>query len=319
MKYILLCLVFLVIPSQSSYADSLSLVLQFGRSSKEQRIAERFADEVAAGTDSLEIETFGEGQLGLSRAYVDLLVIGHVEFAILQHQDLSRIIPEIDVFDLPFLIRDRDHFRKASQGSVRHWLDQAFAARGLSLFGVLDGSFRFVGSTRNLDSVFALEGTTIRSLHRNSTELFATMGAAPVRMSFGELPTALQVGIVDAYETTLEGVLLGRLDEVSQQMFLTRHTYAPLFLVGSAQLDDLSSEHRAVLESAARVAESFSFELGEELENEALNRIGDMGVEVRDLSEKDLEWMIGAGRHIYDEYAYNQDDGAKVIEFFLSQ
>ena len=107
MRYALICIAFLVLPLQPALAESMRLAHSFSEQSVGAEIATHFADE-ARSLGSLEIEVFGNRQLGRSRDYASMLRTGEIELAILRPSDLYRI-SEMEIFDLPFLIRDRDH------------------------------------------------------------------------------------------------------------------------------------------------------------------------------------------------------------------
>ena len=321
MRSVLLIFLLLVLPLQVAFSETLTLAHRYPPENTIAEIMETFAQDVAE-QGSITIKVIGNSAFGRSREYPDLLRFGKLDLAVVSQNDLERI-PVLRVFELPFLIRDRAMFMKVLDGPARKLLDEAFATEGLQLLAVLDGSFRLIGLTnRSFDTLFDLKGIKMRTIDHSSRALFEGVGVSSVTLPFGELPIALDRGMIDAYETTFEGVNQGKLGAISRQILLTKHLYEPQFLVASeARLRQLGSHNVEVLRAIANKIERLSFEQGEKDEQRFLAEVREMGVEVRETQaiENDMQWLIESSRHIYDEYATEVKDGAELVKYFLNQ
>lgn len=155
------------------------------------------------------------------------------------------------------------------------------------MLAVFDGSFRLISSTKPL-SVGELKGLRLRTIDRSSDELFASLGANPVKLPFAETFPALAKGVVDAVETTLQGMVEGRLAEVSRYVTRSDHLYQPQYLVANLKrFEQLDYSDQKELVEVARAAGSTSFEIGADYENKSVERLKQIGATIVPLSEED--------------------------------
>lgn len=77
-----------------------------------------FADRIAERNVDLELRLLDGAQLGGERDYIEGMMLGSIEMAQVSTAPISGFIPEFDLFSLPYIIRDTDHFKIVVSGPV---------------------------------------------------------------------------------------------------------------------------------------------------------------------------------------------------------
>lgn len=157
-----------------------------------------------------------------------------------------------------------------------------------------------------------------------SVQMMEAFGAAASPMSFGEVYTAIQQGVIDGAENNELALTNNKHGEVAKYFFYNKHQMVPDMLIGNLKfLNSLSDEEREVFEEAARL--STEVELEEwDVQVEEAKKIAeeDMGVEFIDVdiqAFKDQvsgvqEDMLADNEHIGDIYDHIQEINAKYTD-----
>src|SRR3546814_18221748 len=83
--------------------------------------------------------------------------------------------------------------------------------------------------------------------------MFQEYGANPSPMSFSELFSALQTGVMDGQENPLTQIYSAKLQEVQKYLSLSAHVYTPAYLtVGTKRYAKLPENVRKIIEDTAR-------------------------------------------------------------------
>ena len=119
-------------------------------------------------------------------------------------------MPDLLVFDLPYLFRDRPHMYEVLDGPIGRRFEGPLAERGLVLLGYFEAGLRHVMTRdRPVERTEDLAGLKIRTmenpLHLRAFEAF---GANPLPMAYGEVYTALEQGVIDGAEAARSNYLL---------------------------------------------------------------------------------------------------------------
>ncbi len=217
--------------------------------------ANRFKELVEARFPGrVEIRVFGTAQLGEDKEMLEGLRLGTLEMH-LPSSVLHSVAPEFGVFDLPFLIRDREHFERVIDSEIGRTLASGLEeAHGITLLAYWENGFRVI--TNNVRPVVApadLAGVRLRTpKDPERVRLFSTLGASPASMSFGEVFSALRQGVVDGQENPLAQLTAARFHEVQRYLSLSNHVYTPTYpVMRTAFLRGLPDDVRGGLFEAA--------------------------------------------------------------------
>ncbi len=243
-------------------------------------MAERLADKSGG---RLQIEIYPSQQLGTERQCLELLQIGSLAMTKVSAAVMENFAPNIQVLSLPYIFRDREHSFRVLDGAVGKKLlrqSEQYWLRGLTYF---DAGYRsFYTKGRPVRTPQDLEGLKIRVQESvTAINLVRALGGAPTPISWGELYTALQQGVVDGAENNPPSFFLSRHYEVCQYYSLNEHTSVPdILIIATVAWNRLSPEEQQWLEEAAQEATIFQRKLWAEAEKHALEEVQKAGVEI---------------------------------------
>lgn len=217
--------------------------------------ATAFGDKLAelSGGD-LTVSQFPDSQLGGERAMVEGLQIGSIDIVITSTGPVGNFVPEVQVFDIPFLFRDYEHARSVQDGPIGQELLEAFPPKGLVALAWGDAGFRhFTNNEHPVHTPEDISGLKHRVMENDAHVLaFKTLGSLPTPMSFTELYTSLQNGTIDGQENPIAVIIAGKLYEVQKYLSLTGHALTnALFLVSPIVWDSLDDEQKGWMRDAA--------------------------------------------------------------------
>ncbi len=244
------------------------------------RMAEIVAEE-SGGTARIDI--YPSEQLGSERECVELLQIGSIGMTKVSASVAESFIPSFKVFSLPYLFRDRDHLFAVLEGEVGRALlldGQTSRLRGLCYFDA--GSRSFYTRDRRVDSPADLEGLKIRTQESaTAMRMVRALGGSATPISWGELFTALQQGVVDGAENNPPSFYLSRHYEVCRYYSLNEHTSVPDVLLMSTRVwQDLDPRVQKIVGDAALEAAEHQKVIWAEASDQALAAVESAGVEI---------------------------------------
>lgn len=241
--------------------------------------------------------------LGGERELIEAVQIGTLDMVITSTGPLPNFVPETQVLDLPFLFRDYDHARGVLDGDLGKELLGKVEEAGFKALAWTENGFRHItNSQRPIRAPADLSGLKIRTME-NPIHLraFEALGAAPTPMSFAELFTALQQGVVDAQENPIVVISVSNFSEVQGHLTLSGHLYSPAIILMSQDLwSNLSEEEQGWVMEAARASVDVTRGRVTELEETGVDKLREEGMEV--VTEIDREAFEAAVQPAYEQY-----------------
>ncbi|OPY84502.1 MAG: 2,3-diketo-L-gulonate-binding periplasmic protein YiaO precursor [Smithella sp. PtaU1.Bin162] len=188
----------------------------------------------------VKFDVFPEAAIGGEREMIEGARIGTVDFALTTSAVLGNFVPEMKLFDLPFLFKDRDNAIRVLDGPIGQKLLDSMTAKGLIGLAFWENGFRnLTNSKRPINKPEDLKNLKMRTMENPiHLESWRTLGANPTPMAFAEVYTALQQGTVDGQENPLAIIYTTRLYEVQKYLSMTNHNYSPMVLMVSKKLWD---------------------------------------------------------------------------------
>ena len=276
--------------------------------------AEKFAEIANAKLgDKAQVQVFGASQLGSDREMLQKLKLGQMTFS-LPSSVMSSVAPEFGVFEMPYIIQDRAHIRAVSAEMLDSVFNPAAEREGYHILAVWENGFRHItNNVRPINTPADLSGIKLRIPGGEwRAKMFQSYGANPTPMSFSDVFTALQTGVIDGQENPYTQIASAKFQEVQKYLSVTGHVYTPAYvLVAKNQFDRLDADVQAILREAAQETVAFVHETAERLEGELLDVIKAAGVAVNDA---DKGAFVAASAAIYDEFAAQVDGGPALIE-----
>jgi tripartite ATP-independent transporter DctP family solute receptor len=258
------------------------------------------------------VEVYGSSQLGNDEVMLQKLRLGTLDLSI-PSTVMSSVVEAFGLFEMPYLVRDREHMRAIEREVVWPVLAPLAAERGYRLIAVWENGFRHV--TNNVrpivtpDDLRGVKLRTPRGVWR--VKLFQAMGANPTPMAFSEVFVALQTGVMDGQENPLMQIRSARFHEVQDFLSLTGHVYSPAFVVAGASWDRMPEDVRGILQEEARATQSSVYERAAEIDATILAELGQGDIQV---NEVEREAFLEASEAVYDEFATTVEGGADLLE-----
>ncbi len=198
--------------------------------------AEHFA-EVANEKlpDGYEVQVFGSSQLGNDQELLQKLKLGQVTFS-LPSSVMSSVAPEFGVFEMPYIIQDRDHIRAVEDQMLEDTFNAAAEREGYKILSFWENGFRQItNNVRPINMPEDLEGIKLRTPKGEwRVKMFKPYGANPTPMAFSDVFTALQTGVIDGQENPYAQIASAKFQEVQNYLSITGHVYTPAYVLVSA-------------------------------------------------------------------------------------
>jgi tripartite ATP-independent transporter DctP family solute receptor len=250
-------------------------------------------DSLSGGTVRLLI--YPSQQLGTERENLELLQIGSLAMTKVSGSVLENFAPPAAVLSLPYVFRDEAHRWAVLDGPVGDELLEAsvpFRLRGLTFYDA--GARSFYTVDRAVRSPDDLVGLKIRVQEsRTAIEMVRALGGSPTPISWGELYTSLQQGVVDGAENNLPSFYLSRHYEVARFLALDEHTAVPDVLVMSEPIwQRLTVQQQVWVRQAARASAAHQRQLWAEATREALDAVRADGVEVVEVDKAPFQARV---------------------------
>ena len=231
----------------------------------------------------IKVKVYPNQQLGTERELLELLQIGSVGMTKVSAASLEAFSPEISVLGLPYLFRNDAHITQVLEGEIGKELllsTEKYWLRGLCFYDA--GKRSFYSKTKPIETPADLTGLKVRVQEsKMAINMVRGMGGSPTPVSYGELYTALQQGIVDAAENNPPSFYNSRHYEVCKYYSIDEHTAIPdVVLVSTKVWSELSPEEQVWLQEAADESAVYQTKLWKEAVEEALREVQKAGVEI---------------------------------------
>jgi tripartite ATP-independent transporter DctP family solute receptor len=259
-------------------------------------------DLIQRSGGKLILEIYPSQQLGTERECLELLQIGSLDMTKVSAGVMENFAPKMKILGLPFLFRDREHSFKVLDGSIGQKLlddGEQYWLKGLGYYDA--GSRSFYTKEKPVNSPEDLLGLKIRVMESvTSMDMVKSLGGSPTPISWGELYTSLQQGVVDGAENNPPSFYLSGHYEVCKYYSLDEHTVLPdVLIAGTHFWKKLSEQERKWLLAAVKESVQYQRILWAEAEEIALAEVKKAGVKIIRPDKTLFSKMVGS---IYDQY-----------------
>ncbi len=214
-----------------------------------------FAPEVEYNSKGrIGVEIYSGAEIGDDTTATEMVVAGQCEIVNTSTAPLVGYVPELGIFDIPFIFNDEAEADEIIGGELGDYLNEKLEAKGLVNLAWNENGFReLTNSKRAVATVADVAGLKIRTMENEfHEELWNSLGATATPMSSSELYTALQQKTVDGEENPVANLYAYRFHEVQDYISITNHIYSPfLFLYSGVLWNQLDDECKGVIADAA--------------------------------------------------------------------
>ncbi len=280
---------------------------------------EHFGDKLASATNGrIKVQMYASMQLGGEKEAIEQAQVGAIQLARVSVGALGPVVPDLNVFNLPFLFRNTAHMEKVIDGEIgQELLDKVTGNPNAGLVGLnwMDAGARSVYDTkRPIRTIADLKGLKVRVIGNPMfVDMMNALGGNGVAMGYDQVFSALQTGVIDGAENNPPSFVFDNHYQVAKYFTFTEHLIVPEILVMSRKTwDALSKEDQALVRKFAREAQVEERELWKAYEAKALEKAKAAGIQFTEIADKAP--FQAAVKPVWDKYGPRFADTIKRIQ-----
>tara|TARA_R110001583_G_scaffold96450_2_gene240794 strand:+ start:804 stop:1781 length:978 start_codon:yes stop_codon:yes gene_type:complete len=303
--------------STSALAKDIKVATSAGLNSLQYNTTKVFTDTAnkeftKAGLD-YQMKFFGAAQLGKDKDVQQKLKLGTIDIALLS-STLATTVPEMALFELPFLVSDRTQVTQIEKDVVWPYIAPAAEKKGYTIISFWENGFRNItNSTKPINTPADLAGLKIRTPNSSwRVKMFKNWGANPTPMSFSDVFIGLQTGVIDGQENPYTNIYSAKLNEVQQYLSVTNHVYTPAYLTaGNKSYKKLPDDVKAIIKQSSYIAQQWGYAEAAKLEGVLKDKLVAGGMKI---NIADHQSFVDASQPIYDDFIANVPNGKVMLE-----
>ncbi len=220
---------------------------------------EHLGEKLSKATNGrLKIQMYPNMVLGGEKEMIEQCQVGALQIARISLGPVGSVVPEVNVFNMPFIFRDEAHMRKVIDGPIGDMILKKITDSSVGLVGLgwMDGGTRNLYTKKPIKSPADLKGVKIRMMGNPLfVDTMNAMGGNGISMSFSELYSALQTGVVDGAENNPPTYFTQNHYQVAKYYTLTGHLIIPeIFVFSKVSWDKLSKDDQALIMKLSKEA-----------------------------------------------------------------
>ncbi len=264
----------------------------------------KLANERLAG--KVEVQVFPNSQLYTDGKVLDALSTGSVEMAAPSTAKFTSWVPQLQLFDLPFLFKNSDALYDTIDGKVGKKLYKMLGKKNMLGLAMWDNGFKQVGNNnREVKTPADMAGLKYRIMSSKVLEAqFNAVGGNPLVMPFSEVYSALEQGVIDGQENTWSNMYSKKFYEVQKYITGTDHGYLGYMVVTNAQFwNYLPKDVRAELEAILQEVTAWIRVNAYKINMDQKQKIIDAGTtKVTELTEAEKDAFRKAFKPVHNEF-----------------
>lgn len=292
-------------------ADLRPHIVRFGyglaEDSNQGRAAKFLVDDLAKRTGGkFRMKGFASAALGSDIQMQNALIGGAQEMTVVSTATLVGIVDDFGVFDLPFLFANTKEADAVLDGPVGQKLMAKLESKGLVGLAYWENGFRNLTNSKHaITSMDDLKGVKLRVMQNPMyIDMFNSMGANAVPLSFSELFTALESKTVDGQENPVNTIESSKFYEVQKYLSITNHVYSPWIVLASKKWwDGLNADEKKAVTDSVIASRDFERKDSRAEGARALEDLKKKGMQVTVLNDKELDRMRAAARPAITKFA----------------
>ena len=274
-------------------------------------------EELTGG--SVVVDVQASGVLGSENDVLDAILGGSTSI------DISRISAfaltsygcnKSKLLSIPFTFENRAHFWNFANSELAPEFLNEPQELGLPVRGIFYGEegFRHFFTVNPVSGIADFKGLKLRvSNDPVMNGMVEGLGANPTVVSFGELYSALQTGVVDGAEQPIANYKSNAFPEVANNLILDGHTLGAVqAVITDNAWNKLTENQQAAVMEAAADTQAFNADLSETAENKVLDELKSSGCNVIDVPDK-APWQEACAKVISE----NTSDQAELYQQLL--
>lgn len=254
----------------------------------------------------MKLQAFWGGALGGDLQATQALRSGTQEMVVTSSSPLVGILPDLGVFDLPFLFANEKEADAILDGPFGKYISDKLPAVGLVNLSYWENGFRNLTNSRKpVEKIEDFPGLKVRVMQNNIfLDTFRTVGTNAVPMAFQEVFAALETRAIDGQENPFVTIDTSKLYEVQKYLSITNHAYTPfMVLYSKALFDRLSADEQKALMDCAAEGQQEQRTVSRALSTRSLASLKTKGMTINEISPEQQKRMRDAVKPVYERGA----------------
>ena len=263
----------------------------------------------------IKVDIFPNASLGDERALIEGMQMGTVQAGVITNGPIGNFLPELAVFEMPFLFASEAEAYKVLDGPVGQKMLAKFETINLKGLAFAERGFRnLTNSKRPVRTPADAAGLKIRVMENPVfIDTFKALGVYAVPMAWTEALTALQQKTIDGQENPVNVAFAFKLQETQKYFSMTKHTYSPATIVMSKKFfDSFDKPSQDILLAAAKESAQYVRKWGADQMTEQFKAIKAGGMEI--ITDIDTKAFQAAVKPVYEKYGPKFGTWLKEIE-----
>jgi tripartite ATP-independent transporter DctP family solute receptor len=284
--------------------------------------AQQFADKVAELTQGkVKVVHHHSGALGGEREVAQNIQLGTVDLGPITTAPLSTLVPEMSVFQLPYIFRDYLHVYAALDGSdvIRKYYEGVLEKKGLKLLGFIAAGYRGIYGHHPINGVNDVKGKKIRVQEdKILVATFKALGMISTPIAFPEVATALQTKVIDFAEGGINTFYHNKFYDIVKHVADVRHTHQAVALIMSnATWQKLDAPAQKAVKDAWEHARQFNRKFILDEDKSIQDQVREKGVAI---TKPDATPFREATKSVYEDFFATPagKDARKIVDHILS-
>lgn len=266
---------------------------------------------------SVVCEFFYDGSMGTDPEVIQAMQMGTMDGVLCSTNTFSIFAPALECFDLPGLYPTIDIAYAVADSEIGKELLGSLDGTGVTGMGYYDGGYYYLTNDKvPVTTMDQLAGIKVRSQEATvQLKTWECLKMSPTVMSFSELFTALQQGVIDAQANIAANLVSTKIYEVQQYVTEFPMLYMMMIIAFSDSfLNSLTPEERTAVEEAVAEAIQWQRENYPPYVEECMQTIRDNGNQVLTLEDGEIEKMVEACQPVYD---YARETHGDIVDRIL--
>ncbi len=262
---------------------------------------------------SIKVKDFYDTELGDSKSMIQSLVQGTIDMGVTGCSYYSGLVPQVQVFELPFLFENVTQAREAVNGPARDFLFKKFADQGIIGLSFWENGMReLTNNVHPINNLSDLQGIKIRTLpSKIQIKAWEALGALPTPIDAAELYTSLHLNTVSAQENPYVVIYDQKFYEVQPYLTETNHVYTPFFVsLSKVTADKLTPEQLQIIKDAAVNAQKIQREATDTARDAAKQKMLEYGIKI--VEKIDLTEFRERVKPVYA--TFTDENGTEVLD-----
>ena len=265
--------------SQAVQAETWKFALEEVDGSVQDAYAEEFKNRIEERTNGeVTVQIYPYGTLGTSGDIAEMTGQGVLKLANASPGHLGSLIPEMNVFNIPYLLSQDDSVNKsvlADSECIYGDLADEFESKGLQLLTMYPEGEMVWTTQKPIRSPEDFSGVKMRTMTSDLlVQAYESFGASPTPMPYGEVYGGLQLGQIDAQVNPIFAIEEMKFYEVTEYMIWAgQQEFTTTVVANDSWYEGLSSDRKNMLDEVIAGMHDYIYETQQQYNQERLEKI----------------------------------------------